>query len=189
MRSEDIHIFLDLDGVLANFVGGVEEEFDADLSNLDHWGIWKSLDISSHDFWNKLRDNPRFWFDLEPYPWARDLVNLCLEKSKGNTTIVTSPDMTAHTYGQKAAWIMKFYPGLARKFFVGPEKHLLAQPDRILIDDADSNIEKFHKAGGRTITFPQKWNKAGFNFFEEKSPNPIGYIRDQLDSKIAIIEQ
>lgn len=194
MSKENIHIFLDLDGVLANFVGGVEKEFDVKLDDLSSWGMAdkinkkKGTNLTTKEFWKRIQENPRFWFDLEPYPWARDLVNLTMEKTKGNVTIVTSPDMAAHTYGQKAGWVMKFYPGLARKLFVGPQKHLLAQPNRILIDDSDDNIKKFKEAGGKTITFPQKWNSTGFNFFESQA-NPIGYIEENLDVKIANIVQ
>lgn len=188
MPKENIHIFLDLDGVLSDFVGGCEEEFDCDLSDISNWGFWSEIGISKNEFWKRIQSNPRFWFDLKPYPWARNLVNLCMEKTKGNVTIVTSPDMAAHTYGQKAGWVMKFYPGLSRKLFVGPQKHLLAQPNRILIDDADSNIKKFREAGGKAITFPQKWNKRGFNF-KESDLNPIETISNEIDSRIENIVQ
>lgn len=188
MENGEIHIFLDMDGVLSDFVGGCEQEFDCDLSDIDNWGFWSEIGISSNQFWSTIQDNPRFWFDLDPYPWSRDLVNLCLEKTQGNVTIITSPDMAAHTYGQKAGWVMKFYPGLARKLFVGPQKHLLAQSNRILIDDSDDNIKKFKKAGGKTITFPQKWNRLNFNF-DEVSVNPIGYMEEQIDSQINNIVQ
>lgn len=180
MDKENIHIFLDMDGVLSDFVGGCEKEFDCDLSDIDNWGFWSKIGISKHEFWNRIQQNKRFWFDLEPYSWARDLVNFCMELTKGDVTIVTSPDMSAHTYGQKAGWVMKFFPGLARKLFVGPQKHLLAQEGRILIDDSNKNIDDFKKAGGHTILFPQKWNRVGWNFQEEDF-NPLAYVEEQFD--------
>lgn len=163
----DHHILLDMDGVLSNFIGGVERLFDVDMSGLTTWNIRKALNalperepITAEQFWETIQSNPRFWADLEPYPWARDVVNWALEKTKGNMTIVTSPDMAVSTYSQKAYWVNRHFPSLMRKLFIGPEKHLMAKPKHILIDDSDSNVEKFIKHGGIGVTFPQPWNEA-----------------------------
>ncbi len=159
-KLPEYHILLDLDGVLSNFVGGVEKEFDVDLSDLDSWAMHKHMGMTSTAFWKKIQQNPRFWADLEPYPWARDLVNYALEKTGGNVTIVTSPDMSVSTYTQKAYWVSQHFPSLMRKLFIGPQKWLMAKPTHILIDDSDSNIKDFRKHGGIGVTFPQPWNEA-----------------------------
>jgi len=42
----------------------------------------------------------------------------------------------------------------------GSEKWLMAGLDRLLIDDADHNIDKFVQYGGHTLLVPRPWNHA-----------------------------
>jgi hypothetical protein len=42
---------------------------------------------------------------------------------------------------------------------VGPAKEFCASAGTVLIDDYDSNIDVFGKAGGYTIQPPKKWNR------------------------------
>lgn len=173
------HIFLDIDGVLADFMGGVSELFDKDVTAHDSWNVYDALDLSPQEFWGKISQTQMFWANLKPYPWARDLVNLCLETTKGNVTLVTSPSYDAKCYAEKYVWVRKHFPTMTRKLFIGPEKHLLAKPNTILIDDNDSNCRKFREAGGKVITFPQPWNEERyanvkkFDFIEECLTNIV----------------
>lgn len=155
---QEPHIFLDMDGVLVDFVGGVAKEFNADLSELDHWNINKALCMSATDFWTRLQENKRFWAELEAYPWTRELVHTCLDLTGGNVTIATSPTMDVNCASQKMYWIGKFFPQFNRTMLIGPQKHLLAKQHHILIDDSQKNCDKFEEYGGRAIVFPQLWN-------------------------------
>lgn len=184
----NLHILLDIDGVLADFVGGVEKEFDVDLSDLEAWGMAtaisakKDINLTKNQFWNKIQSNDRFWADLEPYPWAFDLVDM-LKREVGpkKITLVTSPDMAVKTYTQKAYWVGKHFPDLIRQFFIGPQKWLMAKENRILIDDSDFNIKNFEKHGGYGLTFPQKWNQKGFSFLSEATgANPVEWTKQKI---------
>lgn len=181
-ENEISHALLDMDGVIVNFVGGVEKKFDVDLSDLRGFQIPTKIGITPKAFWEKLHEDPRFWADLEPYPWARDLVNICLEKTTGNVTFTTSPDMSITCASQKVWWIAQHFPAFSRKFLIGPEKHLLAKPNHVLIDDSQRNIDLFREHGGQALAFPQLWNEVG----EKPNVGSVEYISDKLDELIFV---
>lgn len=158
VAQDKFTILIDMDGVLADFVGGVEEEFDVDLTGIDHWGMWDEIGISPEEFWKTIQQNNRFWADLKPYPWARSLINTVDEWAKGDTCIVTSPDRAVSTFAQKAYWVYNHFPHYNRKLFIGARKELMADDTTILIDDSQKNCDKFKDHGGSAITFPQLWN-------------------------------
>ncbi len=49
--------------------------------------------------------------------------------------------------------------GSVNDYVIGPHKHLLAKSGGILIDDSDTNCQKFRLSGGTPILFPQPWNE------------------------------
>lgn len=179
MTLQEPHIMLDLDGVLADFVGGCEKLFSSDLKELDIWDIPKYIHMSPSAFWKTIQEEKYFWAELKPYPWARDVVNNCLEFTGGNVSIVTNPALDPNCAGQKIWWINHYYPGLAREFFIGPQKHLLAKPNHILIDDSEFNCKKFKEYGGKAILFPQKWNN--LDLLGPNEPR-ADYVRKQLET-------
>ena len=66
-----------------------------------------------------------------------------------------------------------------RRYALTPQKHLLAGPNRILIDDNDRNIEAFRAAGGIGILFPQPWNAN-----HESQTNKTAYVQECLINAI-----
>lgn len=187
MITKEPHIFLDMDGVLTNFVGGVEKVFDTDLSELNTWNVATYLGISSHEFWGKIRQHPHFWAELEPYPWARDLVGLCQEKTKGNVSIATSPTADPNCAGQKMWWIGHRYPGFRRSFLIGSQKYLLAKPHHLLIDDSNDNCVEFGRYGGEVVVFPQKWN-AGSGLMKEGETR-LEFVERVVDNFVQLINK
>lgn len=177
MPQKEPHIMLDLDGVLVDFVGGVEKVFDVDLSQLNTWNIAEYMRITPQAFWRKIGESRLFWGELKPYPWARDVVNLCLTATKGNVTIVTSPAADPNCAGQKMWWISHWFPTFKRGFLIGPEKHLLAKPHHALVDDSPSNVEAFVRYGGHAITFPQGWNSVSL----KEGETHLQYLERELE--------
>lgn len=155
------HIFLDLDGVLTNFVGA-SLQLHSRSELLESWpaGVWDThvvCGMSNGDFWKviELRGSA-FWSDMEPYPWAFDLVEQLRQIAP--VTIASSPSLDPGSLDGKIRWLQKHFGRNFRDFMIGPRKHLLAHPDTVLIDDSDRNIADFRKAGGRGVLFPQMWN-------------------------------
>ena len=72
--------------------------------------------------------------------------------------VLTSPSKYPHCVPGKRAWISKHYPKLTRQILFGSCKHFIAGPNKLLIDDKDSNVKEFHGAGGASILVPRPWN-------------------------------
>ena len=47
---------------------------------------------------------------------------------------------------------------MQRQFLIGPSKHLCANPETLLIDDSDKNVDSFRKCGGQAVLVPRPWN-------------------------------
>jgi 5'(3')-deoxyribonucleotidase len=169
------HIFLDMDGVLVNFTGRVAEEFGVDEESLNCWGIWGPLGISEQEFWDWLNSRPsKWWANLCPYPWAVELYEHC--KGLAPVTFATSPSRSGACLSGKQEWLQKMFgKNIWNNFQMGVQKELLAQPGRILIDDADKNIARFQGRMGTGITFPRKWNEHA-----DKETRPLSEVCHSL---------
>ena len=182
MASPIQHIFLDIDGVLADFTGATTQ-LHGRQEILNSWpsgerDIPKVLGISRSEYWRKIDDaGPGFWEELKPYPWFEDLIALARETAP--FTLLTAPSLSPHSLAGKVAWIYRHFPKVAGKrfgdFLIGRQKHLLAAPGRVLIDDAEHNVEAFRQAGGAAILFPQIWNA------NHASTDPVNFVRKQLE--------
>ena len=158
------YCFLDMDGVLADFVTGIctasgrpnPYTTPAARGVFDMEKLWG---ITAEEFWrDTLADG--FWEGLGKTEFADELVEMVLQRfSVEQVCILTSPSMAANCIPEKRAWVRKYYPQLAGNMLLGAAKHFLAGPDRMLLDDRDKNIENFDAYGGVGITVPQVWNK------------------------------
>lgn len=157
MIDERPHIILGMNGVLTDFIGGVGKLFDADLSELNTFKVHKYLGVTPTDLWTKIAEDQYFWAELKPLPWADELVET-LRSFDLPITVSTSPSQDPNSAGQKAWWLCSHYPDFARTYLIGPQKHLLAQSNRMLIDDNEVNCHMFKQHGGHSILFPQPWN-------------------------------
>jgi len=153
-------IFLDVDGVLADFSGAVINLLGLGITNDDitHWDfLLEYAGMSSDRFWSHFDDN--FWANLvKKTPECDEIVKL-LEEYR--PCLLTSPAFIGA--GGKQEWIRKnlpsfFYDG---RYLIGPAKEYLAHKNAILIDDSDSNIGNWEEGGGIGILVPKPWNVAG----------------------------
>jgi 5'(3')-deoxyribonucleotidase len=158
-------ILIDLDGVLAHFNKAVSDVFNIDYSNIEdnwtpgNWSIATELKLSEGEIWARINKIETFWEDIELYPYAKNLVKYL--KSKYEVNVCTSPSYQVHCATGKMKWLLKHKFGFGRNIVITPQKHLLAGPNKVLIDDMDANCDKFKKHGGETILFPQVWNSGG----------------------------
>lgn len=167
-------IFLDMDGVLVNFTEGADRVHGRKLD----WTKWSGGIENPNDFWGPINECPDFWKNLEPYPWATDLI-LGIHALVGyeGLFIATSPAAEPCST-DKILWIAKRSHQLAGRTIITRHKHLLAGPGRILIDDSDNNLHKWVEHGGLAIPFHQPWNKAGRRGVSERlsSEERINYV-------------
>jgi 5'(3')-deoxyribonucleotidase len=174
--SERPPIFIDLDGVLDDFVRGAFTAFgrplDAETLANVRWNFWGMLGCDNEtELWDVIDCTTGFWESLVPYPWASDLVAAAEEV--GTVRLLSSPSKDPMCLAGKKRWVNTHFPALRLLPF--GEKELLAKPGRILIDDNDGNCEKWRAAGGIAILFPQPWNNN-----REFTVDPLGHVLEQL---------
>lgn len=173
-------IFIDMDGVLCNFVKSVAHafnrsgvEYDAMLRDWPkgEWSVHKALALEEEsEVWDVIdRVGAPFWGSLEAYPWARSLWDVC--RSIAPTYIASSPSRDQDSAKGKVAWIKSWLGSDFRDYIITPRKHLLAgdREGRVLIDDFDVNVKRWAEEGGHPILFPQPWNSSND---EDIDPNP-----------------
>lgn len=174
-------IFLDLDGVLVDFVGSVMRlhgrTFDRTEWPRGCWNIHDVLGIPEVCMWERIdAAGSAFWANLMPYSWAYELI--ALAELSGKFRICTAPSMSVHSAHGKAIWLEKH--GLTAASIFCRDKHLLAAPGRTLIDDSPINCERWQAAGGTAVLFPQPWNRSELTVEEVKdfiTDDNSGFVR------------
>jgi 5'(3')-deoxyribonucleotidase len=157
-------IFLDVDGVLADFAGAAAR-LHGRTQPLDSWwprGAYSMaavLNISGDEFWAPINAaGSDFWRDLEVLPHFEAMIAALHPR---RFTLLTSPSREPSCLQGKLEWIHKVFGSKFRDYVITPRKHLLAHPlcGAILIDDLPSNCHDFEMAGGEAILFPTLYNK------------------------------
>lgn len=155
--------FLDMDGLLVDFVQGMCEIHNRPSPYLDksNWGkfddIADLMGMSRTEFWAIAEEE--FWANL---PWTvegKDIYALAaglfpLEQ----LTILSSPSWNLGSLPGKIRWLREHIPDLSRRFIFAPNKYYIAGPGKLLIDDNDINCEMWEKAGGTAFLYPRPWN-------------------------------
>lgn len=149
-------IFVDLDGVLCDFVGAACKAHGKCVDDVTQWDFYKPWGISKSKFWAPMGGRA-WWEKIEAYPWAGDVVSL-IAATGLPFTICSTPCVSPGCLSGKVAWLYKHLGHGCRNYVLTPKKELLAAPGRLLIDDCDDNCQKWDAAGGESILFPQPWN-------------------------------
>jgi hypothetical protein len=142
-------LYLDMDGVLANFEGWAEEVIGKD---------WKK-EIDKPD-WGKFNQYPDLYDSLPKMKNADMLYEECCNiVGRGNVSILTALPRRAQPYFPNAArhktnWA-RYHINTDIRVYFGPyavdkQLHVRYQED-ILIDDMEINIDQWCKAGGSGI--------------------------------------
>lgn len=167
LPSPETHkiIYLDMDGVLCDFVGaacrllGVEEPR---WDGLDYC-LASKLGMDPATFCSELvYREPKFWETIDPYPWKDELIQEAMKFER--VAVVTSPAGDPECYSGKFNWLKQHFPESVSHSYSAKVSHVLCcqkdlmRPDGVLVDDSIDNIERFEKAGGTGILFPRPWN-------------------------------
>jgi hypothetical protein len=181
-------IFLDLDGVLVDFIGGVIKRHQLDCTPADctEWGtvleVYKKQypGASNRNFWDSLgRD---FWLGLEFYPWANELLEYL---TPFKPIILTAP--TLNNAGWKQEFIRNNLPEFFndKRYIITPShtKHVLARPSALLIDDRITNVKDFKKSRGLAMLWPQPWNTPSYTTKIHSGPFAVFKSRMNAVSK------
>lgn len=142
-----IKVYLDMDGVLADFDEGVRLLLGKGPKELPQKVMWKAI---------KNNELP-FWLNLPPVKDYLKLVKY-LKNNFEHIMILSSPgEGGENTVNGKMDWITDkdvHLPAIFRK-----DKQVYAEPNSLLIDDWSKNIEKWRLAGGQTLHY-RDWKSA-----------------------------
>ncbi len=158
MMSVEAVCFLDMDGVLVDFIGGSLKAHGINLHKRDcEWSFFNKLGLTDAQFWDPLGHD--FWANLEWTSEGKELIKELEYLFRERIVLCTSPCETPGGVEGKIAWIKRELPAYRRRFFVGPPKALAASPCKVLIDDHDLNVEAFVLEGGHGVLVPRPWNR------------------------------
>lgn len=157
-------IFLDMDGVLADFVGGVCKAHKRTCydkpEHLGEFSLEKCWGVTAAEFWWPT-NNWHFWANLEKTYEADAIVAMAIDAvGVKNVAILTSPSLDPSCVPAKRAWVEKYYPQLAKTMIFSWRKGIIGGSHRVLVDDRDRNIDDWEEAGGYGVLVPRPWNVA-----------------------------
>jgi len=144
-------IYLDMDGVIADFFGGIEE-----LHDVNHW---KSIG-DKHTIINSIKFTDFFYY-LNQFPTTAKLVDHVKNVSKGDWGICSTPlegDYNNSSFW-KRRWLEKhnIMPQVEQCIFTDHKHRYAWSPldglPNILIDDKPENIMRWKDAGGIGIRY------------------------------------
>lgn len=148
-------VYLDMDGVIADFFGGVEQMF-----GVDHWKQLTSAKTGG-DLKKEVIDRitgSDFFSTLPKFPTADSLIALIKGSTGGKFSILTSPLIGDHENSavQKKKWIASNIEQPDEVIVSGRKEKWARQKDgtpNILIDDRPVNIERWESKGGFGILY------------------------------------
>jgi 5'(3')-deoxyribonucleotidase len=162
--KNNFKIFLDMDGVLADFVlgwcsaKGLASPYANGL-NGGEWDIAKIFGMSGEAFWEPC-NSAEFWANL---PWTVDgyeiLKTCCKAVGRDDVYLLTSPSHSPESWKGKVQWVQEFLPSMQGRMIQCNCKHVLARPGYVLVDDCDVNIDRWRESGGVGVLVPRPWNK------------------------------
>ena len=163
-------VYVDMDGVLADFFGGVEK-----LYGVDHWKQLvsdKTKDLKMEVI-NKIQGTD-FFATLPKFPTADQLLAIVKEYTGGTFSILSSPLRGDHqnSANHKKTWISQNIEAPAEIIITG-RKESYAKDKRtgtsnILIDDRPKNLDRFKASGGYGILY-------------QANRNPVSKVKMELE--------
>lgn len=154
-----LHVLLDLDDVLADFIGSALEVHEWEREDYirerrGRWWMHEVMGLSLEAFCEPIEAlGEVFWLSLAPLPWFNRLIE-AVEKVDPEWYIVSSPGNFPGCYGGKAKWLKSIFGSNFDRFSITPQKWRYANENSILIDDNQENTAKFRERGGRSYLFP-----------------------------------
>ncbi len=144
LKPTDYHIYVDLDGVLANLLKKMKELTGHTLSDDDvrDKAAWKK-------FHGAIESGDRLFAEFELLPDAHELWNY-IQKYNPSILTATGKAFAKEVDEQKREWVKKYFKGYKEIYTViaSGQKAKFAWPDAILIDDRMKSIGPWRDRGG-----------------------------------------
>jgi len=130
-------LFLDADGVLANFDAGAKNLLGMTLRQYE-------AKHGRHAFWKKLASAKNFYGTLPEIPDARLLFDAVKHLKP---TILTGLPLGKWAAPQKIEWAAEHFPGVPIITCMARDKHKHMKPGDVLVDDRENHRAAYEAAG------------------------------------------
>lgn len=174
-------IWIDMDGVLCNYVAAINKLFP--YKQIPH-NKYTSYDV--HTLFDTTPDviheaieraGVEFWENFDPYPHAFELITVA-RKCADKIGILTNSGKHIYAREGKLRWLNKHNILCKDDYIVfAKEKAIVAKANTLLIDDYPKNCEEFKAAGGEVYLLSQPWNS---------SNTSMEYILAKLDREFRL---
>ena len=135
-------LFIDCDGVLADFDTAARELFGQDSREAEE-------SLGTPEFWNRIIGGGNFYRNLPLLPDAMDLYRAVAHL---NPIILTGCPQGGWSEPQKIAWAVHHFPGVKMITCLSKDKCLhIMNPGDVLVDDYLRYRDLWEKAGGTFI--------------------------------------
>ena len=131
-------IYLDCDGVLADFDRGAGEVLGMLPSEFE-------ARFGSEEFWKRISETPDFFADLEPMVDAFVLYEAVRHT---NPAILTGVPRGGWSEIPKRQWAERYFPGVLVITCFSAHKHHYRKAGDVLIDDRDRYRDRWEMNGG-----------------------------------------
>lgn len=145
---QEYDIYVDMDGVLADFVDGVNRLLDVEYSDEEYQTnpeyrtkMWKAVGRYS-------KEGGQLWAELKPMSDAKELWSYVEKHNPEILTAAGNPEFGAEAQKRQwVPWVMgsDIKVNVVRK---SADKAQFATPNSILIDDQEKSIKPWVAAGG-----------------------------------------
>jgi hypothetical protein len=130
-------LFLDCDGVLADFDEGARRLFGMSPASFE-------AKHGRREFWRRIAKAPNFYGTLPEMPDARELFDAVVHLKP---TILTGLPLGNWAAPQKIAWAAEHFPGVAIITCMARDKHKHMAPGDVLVDDRENHRRAYEDAG------------------------------------------
>jgi 5'(3')-deoxyribonucleotidase len=168
-KMKNIRIYVDLDGVLVDWLGGACKtckinEYNPVIRKKLKEGVSLESIIGEENMWSLIKEKGiDWWVGLKTLPWTYMLYDaLCdfgyevtMLSSPGN--LYKYPETFGSACAGKALWVKNHFSDA--KLVLTRDKEVCATPHpvSILIDDSVKKVEKFKEYGGLAFLWPNKY--------------------------------
>jgi len=161
-----MRIALDMDEVLADWVGGMLHEFNTTegtsftREQINMWKVEETLGYRSNYFVDMLMRDTQFYANLKPIPGAVSGVRSLISDGH-DVLIVTSVPMSAPiALDGKVHWLRRHIPEFSLQNFISAKRKSLVEAD-VLVDDGDHNIIEWYRdrPNSRALVWDAPWNR------------------------------
>ena len=132
------HLFLDCDGVLADFDAGARTVLGMGVRAFEERH-------GKREFWRRLARAKDFYATLPEMPDARELFDAVKHLKP---TILTGLPLGNWAAPQKVRWAAEHFPGVPIITCMARDKYRHMEPGDVLVDDREDHRGKWEDAGG-----------------------------------------